>query len=330
MPDDPLYDGGAYALLEPSQTLKLRQEMPRKNTLSPTPFGGDAERPASTRKPPPTPGPVEKFGILQPQEVILGLFGEYVDPRERAWSGALVQLLGDLGFSGAASRVALNRVIARGLLVPIREGRFVFYKITPRLKVVHDEGRTQTYSAVEEPRFTSDWTVVCYNAPDEHSIKRARLGRWLKMHGFGLLQEGTWICAGDNEAYIGDLAARLGLQKQLVVLVGALAQKIDVRAMAERSWRILDLKKMYDRFVDEFAAYQDERYAGRLQPHEAFVLRTRLIEMFRQTMTLDPRLPDSVLHVKWKRREAVKLFRDLQEQLRGPASKYFRKQAVTG
>jgi phenylacetic acid degradation operon negative regulatory protein len=298
--------------------------------LNLSPFPRKADRSLSGHKPPPGLGPVEKFGVLQPQETILQLFGEYVDLQERAWSGGLVQLLGELGFSGPASRVALNRVISRGLLMPIKEGRFVFYRITPRLRVVHEEGRKQTYSAVADPAWGGEWTIVCYNAPEEHSVKRARLGRWLHMRGFGLLQEGTWVCAGDSEAEIMELAARLGLEKHLVVLVGALSNKIDARTLVERSWRIQDLKKMYNIFVREFAGYRNQLNSAGPPARDAFVLRTRLIEMFRQIVTLDPRLPDSVLQVQWRRKEAVELFRELQERLRLPAAEHFRNVAVTG
>ena len=61
---------------------------------------------------------LKKLRVLQPQEVILGLFGEYVKPGEKVWSGGLVRLLEDLNFSPAASRIALSRVVARRLLIP--------------------------------------------------------------------------------------------------------------------------------------------------------------------------------------------------------------------
>ena len=162
-----------------------------------SPFGTKA-RVASRPIPTATQGPLEKFGVLQPQEVILGLFGEYVSGDERAWSGGLVQLLGDLGFSSAASRVALNRVIARGLLAPVKEGRFVFYVITPRLRLVHEEGRKQTFSPVADVAWTGEWTMVWYTIPEQHRVQRARLGRWLNLRGFGALQDSTWIAPGNH------------------------------------------------------------------------------------------------------------------------------------
>lgn len=298
--------------------------------MATTPFGLDMGRKARVRKSSTRQDRLDKFGILQPQEVILQLFGEYVSGNDRAWSGGLVQLLGDLGFSSAASRVALNRVIARGLLAPSKEGRFVFYTITPRLKFVHDEGRRQTYSPVSSPDWTGTWTLVCYAVPEEHRPQRARLGRWLGMRGFGSLQEGIWIGAGDNEADVRRLTTRLGFAKHSLVFVGHLGEESDVRSAVERGWNIDELKKMYDIYVSEFAAYRKAGKRASLQPRDAFVLRTRVIEMFRQTTIKDPRMPDSILKVKWKRKEAIETFRELQDALCPQASSYFRELAVTG
>ena len=138
-----------------------------------SPFGSKADRKTVARVVPASQGPAKKFGNLQPQEVILGLFGEYVGLDELAWSGGLVQLLGDLGFSGGASRVALNRVIRRGLLAPVRRARFVFYRITPRLKLVHDEGRRQTFSAAIDPPWSAHWTLTWYAVPEERRLQQA-------------------------------------------------------------------------------------------------------------------------------------------------------------
>jgi phenylacetic acid degradation operon negative regulatory protein len=273
---------------------------------------------------------IDKFGILQPQEVVLGLFGEYVALQERAWAGGLVQILGDLGFSVAASRVALNRVIARGLLAPTPEGRFVFYTITPRLKLVHDEGRRQTFSQVVENEWKGTWTIVWYSIPGEQRLERARLGRWLNLRGFGAIQDGTWIAPGDNADEVMALAKRLGVENNIVLFLGKLAEEIDVRATVERAWRVSELKRIYEVFVAEFSPLRKRAAIERLAPSEVFVTRTRLIEMFRQTTMHDPRVPDQVLGINWKRREAIETFNELQRLLKPAASDYFRRIAVTG
>jgi phenylacetic acid degradation operon negative regulatory protein len=294
-----------------------------------SPFGTKA-RVASRPIPTATQGPLEKFGVLQPQEVILGLFGEYVSGDERAWSGGLVQLLGDLGFSSAASRVALNRVIARGLLAPVKEGRFVFYVITPRLRLVHEEGRKQTFSPVADVAWTGEWTMVWYTIPEQHRVQRARLGRWLNLRGFGALQDSTWIAPGNHQREIVELSERLKLRDHVVVFGGTLAEDSDVRQIVARGWNVKDLKAMYEIFVKEFSPYLKPGKSSAITPRDSFIVRTRLIEMFRTTVSQDPQLSDDVLAVKWRRREAIELFQTLQLALQPAATEYFRGHAITG
>ncbi|MHC0054723.1 PaaX family transcriptional regulator [Actibacterium sp. D379-3] len=276
-----------------------------------------------------TQGPLERFGNLQPQEVILGLFGEYVGLKERAWSGGLVHLLGDLGFMAPASRVALNRVIARGLLAPEKEGRLVFYSITPRLELIHEEGRRRTFSPVVDLDWTGQWTLVWYTIPEEQRLQRGRFGRWLSLRAYGSLQDGTWICPGNTRKDVAALAARLGLDKYVLIFVGDLGENADLDPLIRQAWKIDDLKQMYDVFVEEFGPYMSPGAHEALQDSEVFVLRTRMIEMFRLLTTLDPQIPDEVLGVEWQRREAIEIFLELQKILYHRAAQYFRGHAVT-
>ena len=295
-----------------------------------SPFGSKADRKTVTRIVPASQGPAQKLGSLQPQEVILGLFGEYVGLDELAWSGGLVQLLGDLGFSGGASRVALNRVIRRGLLAPVRRARFVFYKITPRLKLVHDEGRHQTFSVSIDPPWSAQWTLIWYAVPEEHRLQRARLGRWLNLRGFGSLQDGTWISAGNCETEIRQLASRLGIGRHVIVFVARLEDDVSLKTLVHHAWHVDDLKLMYDKFVKTFEPNLKTRKLNGLSERESFIMRTRLIEMFRATTTQDPRIPDDIIGINWKRREAIQIFQQFHLALQQKATAYFRTHAVTG
>ena len=278
----------------------------------------------------PSQGPAQKFGMLQPQEVVLGLFGEYVSSGEQVWSGGLVELLGDLGFSAASSRIALNRILVRGLLSAAKVGRFVFYRGTPRLAIVQDEGRRQTFQPTAEVEWDGQFTLVWYSIPGDQRPQRARLGRWLNFRGFGALQDGTWIAAGDCERDLLPLISRLELEQHVVIFVGKLVEATNIPSLVRRAWHVDDLAKMYRAFVDEFSSCRGNRGRKVNEPRNAFILRTRLIEMFRQTTVQDPHLPDSVARVVWKRREAVELFQELQQSLREPAQSYFRQRAING
>lgn len=267
---------------------------------------------------------------LQPQEVILGLFGEYVKPNELAWSGGLVTLLGDLGFLATAARVAMNRVIARDLLKPVKEGRFVHYEITPRLQVILDEGRRRTFPTTADLEWTGLWTLVWYAIPESQRLQRARFGRWLGLRGFGSLQDGTWISPGNSRDDVSALADRLGLTAHVAIFVGDVGKRTDIDLLVNQAWKIDDLRQRFDTFLADFKHYRDPQAISALSDRNAFVLRTKMIEMFRVMRVMDPNIPDDVLGVAWRRREAIETFLALQSQLFPAANRYFRDRAMSG
>jgi phenylacetic acid degradation operon negative regulatory protein len=60
---------------------------------------------------------------------------------------------------------------------------------------------------------------------------------------------------------------------------------------------------------------------------EAFLLRTRLVHVFRRFAALDPELPDDLIHAPRHRARAVALFHRLYEALAPAAQRHF--EAVT-
>lgn len=270
----------------------------------------------------------DKLRVLQPQEVILGLFGEYVKPREKVWSGGLVHLLHDLHFSAAASRIALSRVVARRLLTPSRTGKYVFYTISPKLELVHEEGRHQTFSISTNAVWDENWTVVWYSIPEKLRLKRARLSRWLSFRGFGSLQDGTWIALGDRERDVVSLSHELGLDDHVITFIAQLSKARTPRSLVGQVWNLDALRLAYDMLAREFASYARKESQPRISLRESFIVRTRAIEMFRGAVSQDPRLPDSVLGMRWKRAEVIKSFDVLQRNLAPAAERYFREKAM--
>jgi len=264
------------------------------------------------------------FDALQPQDITLGLMGEYVEPRkDEVWSGGLVQLLEDLGFSTAASRIALGRLVRRELLQRTKKGRLVYYTISPRLDALLEEGHRRIYSFQSEEEWDGIWTLVWYSIPDERRLERRRLSRRLRFLGFGAIQDGTWIAPRNREQEITPILKDLRLDGHTVMFVGHPAQSLDDRALVERAWDLADLGDRYASFAAEFGRYRKPAVLGRLSDGEAFVLRTHALDAFRRFASLDPKLPDHLLGRRWRRREAVEIFRDVEEALREPATRHF-------
>jgi phenylacetic acid degradation operon negative regulatory protein len=274
------------------------------------------------------PKPADKLNLLQPQELILGLFGEYVSVGEKVWSGGLVRLMQELDFSIAASRVGLNRVVGRNLLQTERLGRFVYYLISPKLEAVLNVARQRTYSIAVDESWDGNWTLVWYSIPDAMRPQRGRLGRSMSFRGFGSLQDGTWIAPGNRATELRPLLKQIKLEPYVYTFVASLGEQTEVRSIVDKVWNIEKLDRRYSMLAREFGAYVSERRYSKLSPREAFIVRTRAIEMFRQTTAQDPRLPDKLLKIRWKRREALENFDKLHRGLAPAATAYFREIAI--
>ena len=261
----------------------------------------------------------------QPQELVVTLLGAYVPDRDRpVWSGGLVRLLRELGFSSAAARVALARMVGRGLLTRERDGRLVHYRMTPRCVALLEEGDRRIFSLGRPAlRRSEPWTVLWHAIPDECRLERARLARRLRFLGFGSVQDGTWIAARDRQREVATALRDLGVAGYAGLMVGKPSTSLDFAAFAARTWDLDGLGERYRTFVDEFASHADNGSGHGLDEGEAFLLRTRLVHTFREFPALDPELPAEVIPPPVHRPQAVKVFRHLFRTLQAPAQRHF-------
>jgi phenylacetic acid degradation operon negative regulatory protein len=259
----------------------------------------------------------------RPQSLVITLLGAYVYPEDRpVWSGGLVRLLGELGFSAGAARVALARLTRRDLLGRERDGRLVHYRLTPRAVALLDEGDRRIFSLGRDERVADEWTMLWHAIPDERRLERGRLARRLRFLGFGSVQDGVWISPHDREREVAGLLEGLGLVGHAAVLLGRPASRTDFEAFVARAWDVEDLTKRYRAFVTAFERHAPAERNG-LGDRQAFLVRTRLVHAFRQFPFLDPGLPDELLPTDGYRERAVGLFDALYGSLAEAAQRHF-------
>jgi len=260
----------------------------------------------------------------QPQDLVITLLGAYLRRRDRrVWSGGLVGLLGELGFSTAAARVALARLAARDLLSRERDGRRIHYRVTPRCAALLSEGDRRILSLGRSARRDGQWTVLWHVIPDERRLDRGRLARRLRFLGFGPVQERTWIAAHNREHEVAELLRELALTDHAGLLVGKPARSLDFSAFAARAWDLEALAARYRAFVGEFEPRLAKVSAVAASDQPAFVLRTRLVHAFREFPYLDPELPGDATQLPEQRSRAVRLFHRLYRALQIPAQRHF-------
>ncbi len=259
----------------------------------------------------------------RPQSLVITLLGAYVYPEDRVvWSGGLVRLLNELGFSAGAARMALARLTRRDLLARVRDGRLVHYRLTPRAVDLLDEGDRRIFSLGRDVRPADEWTVLWHAIPDELRLERGRLARRLRFLGFGSLQDGVWISPHDREREAVDLLDELRLVGHAAVLLGRPASLVDFEALVSRAWDVAELTKRYQAFELAFGRHASNGRDG-LGDREAFLVRTQLVHAFRQFPSLDPGLPDELVPTNGHRARAVGLFYELYEALAEPAQRHF-------
>jgi phenylacetic acid degradation operon negative regulatory protein len=255
-----------------------------------------------------------------PQDLVMTLLGAHLRPRDRqVWSGGLVELLAEFGFSAGAARVALTRLVHRELLARVKDGRLVHYTITPRGAAVFEEGDDRIFTLGRTVPAEPQWTVLWHAIPEDQKVARTRLVRRLRFLGFGPVQDGTWIAPHDREREVTALLAEHEVQRHAGLLLGNPAKSLDFRSFVGRVWDLDELACRYQSFVEQFAAHD----VAALTDRAALVLRTKLTHTFRQFPFLDPELPSGLVPPPAHRVEAVRLFHDLYTALAPAAMRHF-------
>jgi phenylacetic acid degradation operon negative regulatory protein len=267
---------------------------------------------------------------LQPQDLVVTLLGTYVRPFGRAvWSGGLVMLLREFGFSDGAARAALTRLVRRGLIARVRSGRLVHYQLTPRCERLLIEGDGRIFTLGRLPADVGPWTVLWHQIPEERRLERTRLGRRLRFLGFGSVQDSVWVSPHDHRDEVVQLLGELGVAEYAIVFLSLVGSGSGggLPALVARAWDLSGLEERYDAFCSGF-----ERYVAAGAPamgdREAFHVRTKVMHMFRGFAQLDPELPEELAPLSGPRTRAADTFEALYTGLAAASQRHF--DAVTG
>jgi phenylacetic acid degradation operon negative regulatory protein len=276
----------------------------------------------------PAPGGLPASEQLQPQELVITMLGTYVRPfSDRVWSGGLVVLLGELGFSEGAARVALTRLVRRGLIARMREGRLVHYRLTPRADGLLAEGDGRIFSLGHPRDDERTWTVLWHQIPEDRRLARSRLARRLRFLGFGSVQDSLWVSPRDHSREVGRLLAELEVTSHATLFTAQPEAVVGLPALVSRAWDLSGLVDRYETFHAEFSPLRRRRALAGLNDRDAFLTRTRLVHQFRGFPVLDPELPEDLAPVSVPRQRAAATFHELYEGLAPASQRHF--EAVT-
>ena len=261
---------------------------------------------------------------LQPQDLVITMLGTYVRPFGRTvWSGGLVMLLREFGFSDGAARAALTRLVRRGLIARVRSGRLVHYQLTPRCERLLIEGDGRIFTLGRLPADAGPWTVLWHQIPEDRRLERTRLGRRLRFLGFGSVQDSVWVSPHDHCTEVVELVRELDVGEFATVFLARVPGAgvgLGLPALVSRAWDLSGLEDRYRAFCSEFERYLEPEA---LSDREAFLVRTRLMHLFRGFAQLDPELPDELQALGGARTRAADIFEALYTGLAAPSQRHF-------
>jgi phenylacetic acid degradation operon negative regulatory protein len=259
-----------------------------------------------------------------PQHLLLTLLGDYWYPRfDAVPSGALVDLLAEFGVSETNARAALSRMSRKDLLVAGRQGRRTVYALSAgAMRTLHEGTRRIFTFGDHVAGWDGRWTLVAFSIPEENRSVRSALRVQLGWEGFASLFDGVWVAPGTRDETAARLLGELGVELS-TVLVGRSSDLLP-GGSPTRAWDLRGLQERYEAFIRSFGPIAERISEQDLDEHEALVVRTAVIDAWREFPAVDPELPDELLPRGWPQPRARALFTGIYDVLGLPASARFR------
>ncbi len=267
----------------------------------------------------PRPGPAAPR--RRPEQLLLAFLGELVVDRDLGPvpTAELLTVLGELGVGAAAGRARLTRMVERGLLEPVRNGRTVSYLLTPASERVLRDARGRVFADDPFAPQGTGWTLVTFSVPESRRDVRHRVRAQLAWAGFGLLRDGLWIAPG--EADVAEVLGGLredglredGLPDDVLELAAFRAHEVPGFSVARgirTAWHLEEIRARHVEFQQRWAdRVPDDDPAGALRDVTALV--ADWLDLLRAV----PRLPPEHLSADWPGGRSVGTFRRLHAGL---------------
>jgi phenylacetic acid degradation operon negative regulatory protein len=260
--------------------------------------------------------------VTQPpaHELLLTVLGDYLlHDDDGIWSSRLVALLGDLGVRTPAARMALSRLHGNRLVVRHQDGRRTMYQLAPRGRSLIAEGRDEIFGFGRQPTWDGHWTLLTYSLTEDQRSLRHELRRRLRFLGFTGAFTSTWIAVRDRRRQLERLVRELGVEEDSEIFVGVPSNVERLGRMIRDRWNVADLEPVYHRFLDE---YNSLGSADLPSDRKRFVVRTSMMQSFRQFPVMDPDLPAELGGKSVLRDQVVNLFHDRWHELEKGATRH--------
>lgn len=271
----------------------------------------------SPQPPATTDGPA-----LRPQSLMFGFLGSCVLGRNICvFSGSIIDIFARHGVSEQATRSTLTRMANRGLLRRQRQGRRMYFGLTPHSTEILRDGEARIWKtgAVNES-WDGTWTLLGFSLPESWQRQRHDLRSKLVWAGFGPLLGGLWMAPGEVD--VREIVAELGLEAHVKVFRAEADAGTDIEEMIRDAYDLEELAGRYRAFHDEWVGRSGPSEAGPSgadSSDDPLVLKLRLDTQWLRVIRTDPRLPVRHLPADWPAAAAQRVFRQVNDRVAGPA-----------
>lgn len=251
---------------------------------------------------------------LRPQSVLLAFFGDYVvEPGSVVAAAGVLDVLEQAGVGTHATRATLSRMVKRGLLHRVAEGRQAYFGLTDfgRRTVLEGRERAQVADVVDRG-WDGRWTFVGFSLPESSQRERHLLRSRLSWAGFGMVQGGLW--AAPHDVDVVALLDDLDVLAHVTAFRGEPLAPTETTRMVAEAFDLDVLAARYDAFVRRWTAT-----AASDDLEDPLTARVVLSADWGIVLRDDPRLPIELLPEPWPALAARDLQRALDKRLRRPA-----------
>jgi phenylacetic acid degradation operon negative regulatory protein len=252
-----------------------------------------------------------ELGTPSARSLLLTVLGEFVLPRdEPVWTGALLDVLGDLGVETKSARQAVARTAAEGLLTSDRDGRRVRWALTDAGRRLLTAGAERIYGfGSAGAGWAGQWLVLLVTVPESDRRLRHRLRSRLAWAGLGTPAPGVWLSPHpDKQREVAEVLDELGLGAAGFSFVGPYGEIGAQRELVDRAWDLAEVQDGYREFIAEFSDARPDAARAVL------TAQIRLVHAWRRFPFLDPQLPPALLPDGWPGPAAHDLFHALHDR----------------
>ncbi|HKS99098.1 MAG TPA: PaaX family transcriptional regulator C-terminal domain-containing protein [Rugosimonospora sp.] len=240
-------------------------------------------------------------GAESARGLLLTVLGEFALPAgDPTPTAAFIDILGRLGVEEKASRQALMRTAADGLLNTQRQGRRTLWTLTATAEQFLAEGAERIYTfQAAQPEWDGRWLIVLARVPETERAARHLLRTRLTWAGFGSPAPGVWISTHADRAKEAErVLGEAGVAGGQIFLAEHHAGG-DLGTMVREAWDLAAVAESYEEFLAQF---------GRARGGDPVVRTVQLVHAWRRFPRTDPALPAALLPARWSGVRAAKVF----------------------